>query len=64
MSVKSEASVTIYELDMKAVPVGHPPLKLESHWNDNDMIVFRFPGSEPITVSVADLRDAIRRCSQ
>lgn len=64
MSVQSKAEVSIYETDGEDASPGGPKLKLESHWNQSTMVVLRFPRAKPITVCVADLLEAIRRCSR
>lgn len=65
MSVKSEAWVTIYEINGTDTVGSEPTLRLSSHWNRGQMVILKSPGDgESITVSASDLLDAIRRVSQ
>jgi hypothetical protein len=56
IAVRSE--VTIYEIKCEKVS-DTPPLVVESHWNDDAMVVISMPGVVPLTVSGFHLKRAI-----
>lgn len=61
MALKTECTISIYEIQGKDAPVGTPPLKVESHWNHRSLVVLSVQDTR-FTVSADDLQAAIKRC--
>ncbi len=52
--------IKIYEIGGRGVEaLKLPCLKVQSHWNQNEMVVLVFPGMEPLTIAGCDLIAAI-----